>query len=194
MLSTFTLRLACADDAAQVQAIYAPFVRDTAISFEVEVPSVQEMQLRIENTLQQFPWLVCEHQGKIIGYAYGSPHRARAAYLWSVDVSVYVDPQYHRMGVGKALYHSLVEVLKLQGFCNAYAGVTLPNPASVGLHEAIGFQPIGVYEAVGYKSRSWHSVGWWQLALHEHSLNPAPPLSTDEAQARPGWQVALETV
>lgn len=143
MSSASIIRITSVDDAAQIQRIYAPFVRDTPISFEVEPPSIEEMQQRIENTLQRFPWLVCEHQSEVVGYVYASSHSNRAAYSWSVNVSVYIHQRCHRSGVGKALYASLFEVLRLQGFYNAYAGATLPNPASVGLHEAMGFQPVG---------------------------------------------------
>lgn len=192
MLTTF-IRLAHAHDATQVQGIYSPFVTDTPISFEIEPPSVEEMQQRIEHTLHQFPWLVCEYQGEVIGYVYASSHSARAAYLWSVDVSVYIHQRCHRSGVGKALYLSLFEILRLQRFYNAYAGATLPNPASVGLHEALGFQPVGVYEAVGYKFGAWHSVGWWQMALQERAATPAPPLSIEQVKEHTKWQAALNT-
>ncbi|MBV9868874.1 MAG: N-acetyltransferase [Abitibacteriaceae bacterium] len=190
MLST-SIRLAHAADAAQVQGIYRPYVTDTVISFEIEPPSTAAMRQRIENTLPHFPWLVCEHQGAVIGYVYAAAHSARAAYLWSVDVSVYIHQHHHRAGVGKALYASLFEMLRLQGFYNAYAGATLPNPASVGLHEAMGFQPVGVYEAVGYKFGAWHSVGWWQLALQQRVATPAPPLALDAAKERAEWSAAL---
>lgn len=185
------IRPATLVDAAQIQAIYAPFVRDTAVSFEVEPPSVAEMQGRIQNTLPQFPWLVCEHQGEVVGYAYATSHSQRAAYLWSVNVSVYIHPGCRRSGVGKALYTSLFEILRRQGFYNAYAGATLPNPASVGLHEAMGFQPVGIYKSVGYKFGSWHSVIWWQLALQEHLATPIPPLSIKEIKEGAEWQAAL---
>lgn len=194
MSSTSIIRLVSADnDAAQIQGIYAPFVRDTAVSFEVEPPSVEEMQQRIKNTLQRFPWLVCEHQGEVVGYVYATSHSDRVAYLWSVNVSVYIHQRCRRSGVGKALYSSLFEILRLQGFYNAYAGATLPNSASVGLHEAFGFQPVGVYEAVGYKFGAWHSVGWWQLALQERSATPTLPLFIDEVKERVEWQAALNT-
>src|SRR5262245_28006350 len=130
------LRLAMASDAGQIQAIYAPIVRETAISFELEPPSVDEMQRRIAHTLDRFPWLVCEREGTILGYAYAGEHRARPAYQWSVDVSVYVHDRVRRAGVGKALYACLFPILSWQGFCTAHAGIALPNPGSVGLHEA----------------------------------------------------------
>ncbi|HEX9995794.1 MAG TPA: arsinothricin resistance N-acetyltransferase ArsN1 family B [Abditibacterium sp.] len=192
-MSNSQIRLANAIDAAAIESIYAPFVGDTPISFELEPPSVEEMQKRIEKTLRQFPWLVCEIGDEIAGYAYAGSHSERAAYLWSVNVSVYIHPSYHRCGIGKALYASLFQILRLQGFYNAYAGVTLPNPASVGLHEALGFQPVGVYEGVGYKIGVWHSVGWWQLLLQDRSPIPVAPLSLDEAMADSAWKTAIDS-
>jgi L-amino acid N-acyltransferase YncA len=170
-----TIRLAVPADAEGILAIYDPIVRETAISFEVEPPDVEEMRQRVADTLVRFPWLVCDRRGQIVGYAYGGRHRTRAAYQWSVDVSVYVDAQVRRSGVGRAIYTALFKLLALQGFYNAYAGITLPNPASVGLHEALGFRPVGVYRTVGYKFGVWHDVGWWHLVLRPHSVPPGPP-------------------
>jgi L-amino acid N-acyltransferase YncA len=185
------IRLATVDDAEQIQAIYAPNVRQTAISFELVPPTVDDMQERIRKTLEHFPCLVCEHQGEIQGYAYANAHRSRAAYQWSVDVSVYVHAQARRYGVGRAVYSSLFKLLELQGVYNAYAGITLPNPASVGLHESLGFQPVGIYRAVGYKLGAWHDVGWWQLALRQHSAPAAPPVALDRVRMSEGWETAL---
>src|ERR1700692_933548 len=131
-----TIRLANPDDAQHIQAIYAPYCF-TPISFEAEPPTPQEMRGRIEKTLEQYPWLVCEESGEILGYVYAARHRERAAYRWSVDTTVYVKQTQHRRGLGSILYTSLFSVLPLQGYVNAYAGVTLPNPASVGLHQAM---------------------------------------------------------
>src|SRR5919199_3326619 len=138
-------RLATERDAEQIAAIYAPNVTETIISFELEPPDAEEMRRRITGTLERFPWLVCEREKRVSGYAYASAHGSRAAYRWSVDVSAYVHEGERRSGVGRALYTSLFSLLSLQGFYNAYAGITLPNPASVGLHEALGFRPVGVY-------------------------------------------------
>jgi L-amino acid N-acyltransferase YncA len=171
-----TVRLATEDDAGQILAIYAPIVRETPISFEAEPPTVEAMRQRISDTLAGFPWLVCESADELLGYAYGSRHRARAAYDWSAEVSVYVHASARRSGVGRDLYRSLFEILRLQGYCNALAGATLPNPASVGLHESLGFQPVGIYRSVGYKFGAWHDVGWWQLSLQPHAASPAPPI------------------
>ena len=193
MRGSATIRLARAEDAAGIQAIYAPFVRETAVSFEIEPPTIEEIRHRIADAHNRFPWLVCENEAEIAGYVYASPHSDRAAYAWSVNVSVYIDPRHRRSGFGKALYTSLFAVLRLQGFVNAYAGATLPNPGSVGLHEVMGFKLVGVYDAVGYKLGAWHSVGWWQLALHERSLTPAPPLSIAEVKDGKEWAAALDS-
>jgi L-amino acid N-acyltransferase YncA len=170
-----TIRLATPEDAAAILAIYAPIVRDTAISFEVEPPTLVEMAERIATTLPHLPWLVCDRQGEVLGYVYASAHRARAAYQWSVDVTVYIQAAARRTGIGRALYTALFALLALQGFCQCFAGITLPNPASVGLHEALGFQALGIYRRVGYKRGAWHDVGWWQRTLQPCPSLPAPP-------------------
>jgi phosphinothricin acetyltransferase len=176
-MSKGTITFARPDQAEAIQAIYRPYVTDSIISFEVEPPTVDEIQQRIANTLKKWPWLVCEKEGQIAGYVYASKHRERAAYQWDVDVTAYLNPQFHRSGIGRALYTTLFAILRLQGYYNAYAGIALPNPASVGLHEAMGFKPIGVYEQTGYKNGAWHDVGWWQL--HLQPLNPNPVAPTD---------------
>jgi L-amino acid N-acyltransferase YncA len=185
------IRLATAHDAEQIQAIYAPIVRDTAISFELVPPTVDEMRQRITKTLEHLPWVVCAQRGEVLGYAYASAHRSRAAYQWSVDVSVYIHASTRRSGVGRAIYTSLCTLLALQGFFNAYAGITLPNPGSVGLHEAMGFRPVGVYRAVGYKLGAWHDVGWWQRTLQEHTLAPATPSDLQHIRTAAMWETAL---
>jgi L-amino acid N-acyltransferase YncA len=189
--SAAEIRLATGRDAGQIAEIYAPIVRDTIISFEVEPPTANEMRRRIEKTLEHLPWLVCERSGRVAGYAYAGEHSPRAAYRWSVDVSAYVHESERRTGVGRALYRSLFAVLALQGFYNAYAGITLPNPASVGLHEALGFQPVGVYHGVGYKLGAWHDVGWWQLSLQERAACPRPPADLPTVRASERWDAAL---
>jgi L-amino acid N-acyltransferase YncA len=185
------IRLATAADASSCLAIYAPIVEQTAISFETEVPSVDEMERRITEKLVRFPWLVCAGSEGILGYAYGGPHRPRSAYQWSVEVSAYVAAAARGRGVGRRLYTSLLALLRLQGFANAFAGIALPNAASVGLHEAMGFQAIGVYRNIGYKLGRWQDVGWWQRQLRELPAEPAPPLPLAEARELPGWSAAL---
>jgi L-amino acid N-acyltransferase YncA len=187
------IRLAEERDAEAIQRIYTPFVLQTAISFEFEPPSVDDMRSRLAATLARLPWLVCERRENVIGYAYASQHRARAAYGWSVDVTIYIHEGFRRHGVGRALYTSLLAALRLQGFYNAYAGVTLPNPGSVGLHEAMGFQPVGIYRDVGYKLGRWHDVGWWQLALRDRSAAPALPRDLAAVAAGAEWDAAMRS-
>jgi phosphinothricin acetyltransferase len=190
------VRLAEPADAAGVQAIYAPIVRDTAISFEIDPPSVEEMARRVVSTLPRYPWLVCSDDGEILGYVYGSRHRERGAYRWSVDVTVYVHERARRLGIGRALHSTLLALLRLQGYHRAHAGVTLPNAGSVALHESLGFTPIGVYPAVGYKFTEWHDVGWWQCALRPSARNPAEPMTAaaaaNHALTQSQWKIVLE--
>jgi L-amino acid N-acyltransferase YncA len=172
---TLVVRVARPSDDAILAAIYAPHVEQSATSFELEAPSPKEMAARIRGTLDRYPWLVAERDGTILGYAYATEHRARRAYQWGVEVSVYIRDDAQRQGVGRQLYTRLFELLRQQGFYTAYAGITLPNPASVGLHEALGFLPVGVYRNAGFKLGTWHDVGWWQLALQPVPPNPSPP-------------------
>ncbi|MBI4564734.1 MAG: N-acetyltransferase [Planctomycetes bacterium] len=172
----YLLRVAAEQDAAQIQSIYAPVVRDTAISFEIVPPSAEEMAGRMAKISQKYPWLVCEDQGEILGYAYAGPHRERVAYQWSAEVSAYIREGMRRRGIGRTLYAALFRILVLQGYVNAYAGITLPNPASVGLHEAFGFRPVGVYRGIGYKFGAWHDVGWWHFPLQPPPRDPRPPV------------------
>jgi phosphinothricin acetyltransferase len=187
------IRVATPQDAAVILDIYAPVVRETAISFELDPPTVPEMQRRIKDTVLQWPWLVCDREGEVWGYVYATRHRARPAYQWSVDVSVYIREGMRRTGIGRALYTSLFGLLVLQQFHNCYAGITLPNPGSVGLHEGLGFQPVGVYRHVGYKLAGWHDVGWWHMALPMERSSPTPPIAFATLVAHSGpWEAALQ--
>jgi L-amino acid N-acyltransferase YncA len=181
--SHVNIRFADAGDAAGIAAIYAPNVVESAISFEADPPTRDMMCERITATLAQLPWLVCERGGELIGYAYASPHSERAAYRWSLNVSVYIAAGCRRQGIGRALYTSLFALVRLGGYYSAHAGVTLPNAASVGLHESLGFVPVGIYRAVGFKLGAWHDVGWWQLELRPRSSAPAPPVALHELRA-----------
>ena len=163
------IRLAKESDAPGIAAIYAPYVRDTAVSFETEPPTAEIMRQRITTTLETHPWLVAEYGGKIIGFAYSGKHRERAAYRWSVDVTVYVSGAMRHSGVGRALYVPLLELLLRQGFRSAFAEIVLPNPGSVRLHETAGFKLIGVHNDVGFKLGSWHDIAYWRLGLAEGS-------------------------
>lgn len=147
--------------------IYRPYVESSTISFEQEVPSIEAYTTRIGRYLADWGGVVAEADGRVLGYAYGSSHRERAAYKWSVETTVYVAPRAQRSGVGRMLYAALMPMLADAGYCNAYAGVALPNPASVGLHTAVGFRPIGTFPRVGYKFGRWCDVAWFHLALRE---------------------------
>jgi L-amino acid N-acyltransferase YncA len=174
---SITMRVAVPEDALQVLEIYAPFCLATPVSFETEAPSVEEIERRILSTLEFFPWLVALEGDRVLGYAYASRHRERAAYRWSADVSVYVREDTRGKGVGRALYASLFAILRLQGIYNILAGISVPNPASVALHEAMGLLPLGVYAGIGFKCGAWHDVGWWQLALKPHHGLPLEPIA-----------------
>jgi L-amino acid N-acyltransferase YncA len=186
------IRLATPADAPGIAAIYAPFVERTATSFEMEPPSAAEMAGRLRAGLAHAPWLVeASAGGDVLGYAYASRHRDRAAYRWSVDTSVYVAEAARRKGIARALYQALFALLRAQGFYTAHAGISLPNPASVGFHEALGFRPVGVYRAVGFKLGAWHDVGWWQLPLRERTGEPAPPVPLPQALDLPAFRALL---
>jgi L-amino acid N-acyltransferase YncA len=166
-------------DAAACAAIYLPYVRDTVISFEEVAPTAAEMSARIARLTKTHAWLVADDGGEVLGYAYGCPHRERAAYRWAAEVSVYVDPRHQRRGAGRALYEGLCGLLAKRGYRLALAGIALPNDASVALHEACGFRPVGVYRRIGFKLGAWWDVGWWQLELisagAELPAEPGPP-------------------
>lgn len=161
-------------DAAACAAIYAPSVTAGVASLEERAPEPHEMADRIRITARTHPWLVAEIDGEVAGYAYGSRHHERSAYRWSADVTVYISARYHRRGIGRALYGALFGLLERQGFHELCAGVTLPNDASVGLHESLGFVPVGVYRDVAYKFGQWWSVGWWQMSLRPRPAGDTP--------------------
>jgi L-amino acid N-acyltransferase YncA len=185
------IRLAVAADAPAIAAIYAPFVASTTISFEVEPPDAAHMADRIARTVVRYPWLVFERDGRVGGYAYATRHRERQAYQWSVDTSAYVHPDHWRRGIGRRLYQSLIAMLAAQGFVNAYAGIALPNPASIALHESVGYRPLGIYRSVGYKLGAWHDVGWWELRLRAPDANPSPPVDIASMIRRQDWDQLL---
>jgi L-amino acid N-acyltransferase YncA len=178
-------------DADAVRGIYAPFVCDNATSFETELPDAATLKQRIRDMADQYPWLVFEADRQVLGYAYASSHRARKAYQWCVEVSVYLHESARRHGIGRALYRSLFEVLRRQGYVNAYAGITLPNPASVGLHESLGFTPIGTFSRIGFKFGQWHDVVWLHLRLLETST-PAQPCPVKDVFSDPHIAAVLE--
>ena len=175
MDNKFTIRLITEADAGEVLEIYKPYVQDTIISFEYEVPALEEFLQRIKSYTSEYPWLVCLLGNKIIGYAYASKHRDRTAYQWSVDSAIYLSPEVHRNGIARILYESLFSILRLQGYFNVYAGISLPNEKSVGFHKAMGFEEIGIYKKTGYKQGRWHNTVWFQLHLAEHLDDPPKP-------------------
>jgi L-amino acid N-acyltransferase YncA len=159
------IRPATAADAVACAAIYAPFVTDSWVSFELTPPDASEIASRIADYSKTHRWLIADADGEVAGYAYGSPHRTREAYRSSCDVAVYVDPVFARQGAGRALYGALLPDLQERGYHAVFAGIALPNDASIGLHEAADFTPVGVYREVGWKLGSWRDVGWWQRLL-----------------------------
>lgn len=168
------IRPATSRDAEALAAIYAPVVSETTASFETEPPDAAEVRRRM-TARPRLPWLVAEDDGTPAGYAYASPHRSRAGYRWAAECSVYVAEDRHRQGVGRALYDSLIRTVRELGYVTLHAGIALPNPASVALHEAFGFVPVGVYLSVGFKRGAWHDVGWWQLMLCDPPSQPGEP-------------------
>jgi L-amino acid N-acyltransferase YncA len=170
-----SIRPATGADAGAIRAIYAPIVLDTVISFEAEPPGAEEIARRMIAGAPRLPWLVAEAAEGINGYAYAAPFRGRAAYRWSVETSVYLSQAARGRGIGRRLYEHLLAELSDLGYVNAYAGIALPNEASVRLHEAVGFTPIGAFPAAGHKHGRWVDVGWWVRALRPPPEIPAPP-------------------
>jgi L-amino acid N-acyltransferase YncA len=188
-----TIRLATPDDAARIAEIYAPAVTDSAISFELEAPDAAEVRRRIGYVTVNTPWLVCERAGRVLGYAYAGQFRVRPAYQWTVEVSAYVAPEAQGGGVARAMYTSLFAALTVQGYRNLIAGVALPNPASIRLHEAMGFIAAGVYHKVGYKLGAWHDVAWFERPLGSFDESPAPPRPLPEVRDTAGFAAALRS-
>jgi L-amino acid N-acyltransferase YncA len=165
------LRDAAPADAESILAIYRPFVLETAVSFEIEPPSLDEFRVRIQKALEGWAWLVAEVDREVAAYAYGSQHRAREAYKWAVETSAYVRAEHRGKGLGRRLYGALMPRLAERGYCNAYAAIALPNEASTAFHRAMGFHPVGVFKSVGWKFGRWHDVSWWHLPIRD-----TPPL------------------
>lgn len=176
------IRLANPTDAVQMLAIYAPYIRNTSITFETTVPAVADFANRIRSGLENWPWLVYEKDGQVIGYAYASQYRERVAYQWSVECSVYIHEDHFRSQVATSLYKILFTFLKSQGFTTVYAVINLPNERSVALHEKMGFTHFATYQNVGYKLGQWKNVGWWQLQLNDYIIEPPPPRKFSELE------------
>jgi L-amino acid N-acyltransferase YncA len=169
------IRCASSHDATAIAEIYAPYVAETPISLEMAPPTPEQMTERMAHLSASYPWLVYDIDGAVKGYAYAGPHSERSGYRWSANASVYVTRGCHRQGIGRALYARLLAILRRQGFHAVFGGITLPNAASVGLHESFGFARIGVYPEAGFKLGSWWDVGWWGRVLDRAAREPAPP-------------------
>lgn len=169
-------RIAAPADAPRLAEIYAPYVAETAVSFATTPPTPEDFLHKIASP---YPFLVCEENGQVLGYAYAGQYRVREAYRWNAELSIYVDASAQSRGVGKLLMNRLLAVLKAQGYQNAYSCITLPNEKSIGLHRALGFEQIALFESAGYKLGRWHSVVWLRLALNPFPNPPAEPLPMD---------------
>jgi phosphinothricin acetyltransferase len=171
------IRAATADDAAAIASIYAPYVDGSVISFEMAAPDAQEIGARMAGAGELYPWLVAEAEGgEVIGYAYAAAFRTRAAYHWAVETTIYLAEASHGRGIGSSLYQPLLSILAAQGFTQAIAAIALPNPASVRLHERLGFDHAGTYSKVGFKLGRWWDVGLWQRGLAPAAIPPAAPV------------------
>lgn len=178
------IRLAKVFDANEILRIYAPYVSGTTLSFETEVPTVEDFSNRIEDTCKKYPWLVYQVGDEIVGYAYASQHRSRDAYRYDVDVSVYVLPEYHGAGIAYRLYVCLFELLHMMGYINAYAAITIPNEKSIHFHEKFKFTLIGTHHKTGYKFGKWHDVAWFEKNICSHDDNPKEILSIKDIPSK----------
>ena len=190
---TSKIRFATPADAAAVLEIYGPFCDNSPITFETERPAIAEVENRIRKINERYPWLICEKGNQVVGYAYASPHRDRAAYRWSVDIAIYISGSHRGVGIGTALYTLLFELLRIQGYFKAYAGITLPNPASIRVHQRLGFSLVGIYKQVGYKAGAWHDVSWWDLSLQPTDRLPEETLLMQDAVRRADFRAAIES-
>lgn len=179
MHNNYNIRLITPADAEAALAVYAPYVLHTANTFEYEIPSVDDFRTKIERITAQYPWLVCECDGEIVGYAYGSTHRERAAYQWSPESTVYISDKHHRKGIARILYNTLFALLQQQGYINVFASVLVTNVNSVEFHRAYGFEEIGLFKNIGYKLGEWHTNLWFQYTLQEHVIDPPGPLQVN---------------
>ena len=170
------IRLATENDARGILSIYAPYIENTSFTFETEVPSIKEFAERINTYLKQWPWLVCEVDGVIAGYAYATKYRERTAYQWCTESSIYIHDDFQRAGIARGLYRALLDILQIQGFRNVYAVINLPNEKSVAFHESCGFEYFATYDHVGYKLGKWKNVGWWRLVVNEFGDEPTAPV------------------
>lgn len=174
------IRVAAPEDASELVKIYAPYVTDTAVTFEYEVPGTEEFTGRVRDTLKRYPYLVVEEAGSILGYAYASPFKGRAAYAWSVETSIYLRHDVKGRGIGTALYRELERLLRRQNVCNLCACITYPNPESIGFHEKLGYKTVAHFSSAGFKLETWHDIVWMEKELCRHSIPPMPFLPFPE--------------
>lgn len=179
-MTDYKIRIAEPGDAESILKIYGPYIEHTVITFEYEMPSLHEFADRIREIASFYPYLVYEAEGKICGYAYAHRQMERAAYQWNAELSVYVDKEAKGKGIGKALYGTLLEILKRQNMRNVYAGVTYPNERSESLHRHFGFELLGVYHHTGYKFGKWHDVMWFEKSLNDRQRKPQPVRSVQD--------------
>lgn len=182
-MNHFSVRLAEEKDTVALRNIYAFYVEQTHVSFEYIAPTNEEFGERVLVTTEEFPWLVCLQNDEVIGYAYAHKHRLRDAYQWSPESTIYLAPHFHTKGIGRILYQTLFNVLRLQGYNNVFAGVALPNEKSVGIHKRLGFEDIGIFKRVGYKNGKWHDTRWFQLNLQLHNDEPEAPRKLNQIQS-----------
>ncbi|MCM1190248.1 MAG: GNAT family N-acetyltransferase [bacterium] len=178
------IRIAAADDAAELVQIYAPYVENTPVTFEYLVPSAEEFKARILHTLEKYPYLVAEENGVISGYAYASAFKSRAAYDWSVETSIYVREGSERLGIGRLLYSALEELLKKQHICNLCACIAWPNPSSIAFHESFGYKTVAHFHASGFKQGVWYDMIWMEKELCPHTASPLPFIPFPELERR----------
>lgn len=186
------IRMATLEDAEAILGIYEEYIKNTTVTFEIEVPTVAAFRERMEKITAQFPWLVCEIDGEIAGYAYASKHGERAAYRWSADLSVYIGEKFHRRGIATAFYKALAELLRRQGYFTVYAGVSTPNPKSEAFHTALGFRNLGEFRNVGHKMGQWLGVAWYELPLTNYTPEPVETIGVNELFTRDCCKDVLE--
>ncbi len=191
-MSSFKIRLIEEADIPAALEVYRPYVLHTAITFEYEVPTLEEFTHKVYTITEDYPWLICEYDGAIAGYVYGSKHRARTAYQWSPEATVYMNERFHGLGLAKVMYHALFDLLRLQGYVNVYAGVGIPNAKSEAFHLSCGFEELGVFKRVGYKLGAWHDTRWFQMHLAEHTIDPPWPRKIADVVGTTAFNVILE--
>lgn len=177
------IRLACIEDSDTLRAIYAQYI-DTPVTFEYRLPPREEFARRVAAIIQTYPYLVWEEAGQIKGYAYAHRQMEREAYQWNAELSIYLDREYTSRGMGKKLYGILMDILRIQGICTVYGGVTLPNERSEGLHCALGFRLLGIYRQTGFKCGAWQDVGWFEKQIAPYPPDPAPIRSIEDISAQ----------